>query len=237
MTIANIGNQAYSLSQGVYNAVVNATVFCGKAFTVLSKDAADTEVVLTLTKAAGVFIEAKGVFGCGSANSAEKAFQAQVSNLDGWNSLMTFPDAIRDTVLKITELLSKGGYALAADCVGVVSGLLNSTYEVVSFFENELGVSALKGLSEMTESANFQALAVGATARTAIAAEKVFAYFLNKEVDLGNLVNNVLDVTKNAGDIAFAAFKLTKGSEVALASASSLSAASKVAKYCFSKVA
>ncbi len=237
MTVSNIGSQVYGLGQGVFNIVSNASSQAGRAFSVLNEDVKDLETVIMLGKVGDVVITAKETLGFGKATSSEKAFQGVLGTLDGWNALKTFPDAILETKEKVSEFFMKKTCSIAMDCVSAVTGLFNAACDVIGFLENQLAIPFFKGISDMVEVSNFRALAVGATARASIAAERVFSYVSGKgDVSHKDLVNNALDLTKNMGDLGLAVTILTGASKTALVGASSVSAACKLAKYGFSKI-
>lgn len=237
MTVSNVASQVYGMGQGVVSFVCNTSVQAGKVFSVLNKDVQDLETAIMLGKVGDVVITAKETLGFGKATSSEKAYQGVVGTLDGWNALKTFPDAVLETKEKVSDFFIKKTYAIAMDCVSAVTGLFNATCDVVGFLENQLALPFFKGVSDILETSNFQALAAGATARASIAAERVFSYLSGKGgVSDKDMVNNVLDLTKNMGDLGLAVSMLTGANKVALVGASSISAASKLAKYGFSKI-
>ncbi len=236
MTVANIGSQVYGAYQGAVNFGYNTSIQAGRAFAVVSKDITDLDTAIMFAKAGDVFLAAKETLGFGKVTSSGEAYQGAVGYLEGWNALMTFPDTIKQTIEKVSEFFLNQTYYMAIDCVGAVTGLFNAACETAGFLENQLDIPCFKGISDMTEKSNFQALALGATARMAIAAERVFGYISGKgDVSYKDGVENGLDVAKNFGDLILAVTMVTSGSKPMLVGASALSAASKVAKYSFSK--
>ena len=237
MTVANIGSQVYGVYQGALNFGYNTSIQAGRAFSVMSKDITDLDTAIMFAKAGDVFLAAKETLGFGNLTSSGEAYRGAVGYLEGWNALMTFPDAIKQTIEKVSEFFINQTYYMAIDCVGTITGLFNAACETASFLENQMSVPCFKGISDMTEKSNFQALALGATARMAIAAERVFSYVSGKgDAGYRDGVENGLDVAKNFGDLVLAVTMVTSGSKPVLVGASALSAASKVAKYSFSKM-
>ncbi|MES2199196.1 MAG: hypothetical protein V4489_03400 [Chlamydiota bacterium] len=236
MSVANVGNGIYEMGRGVVNIASNVTTQAGRVFAVLNEDVKDLETAIMLGKVGDVLIKAKETLGFGKTSSSEQSYQGVLGTLDGWNALKTFPDTIIETKAKVSEFFMKQTYSIAMDCVSAVTGLFNAACEVVGFLEAQLAVPCFKGISDVLETSNFQALAAGATARTLTAGERVFSYVSSKgNISYKDGVGSGLDVVKNLGDLAFAVTMLTTGSQSMLLGASALSTASKVTKYAFSK--
>jgi hypothetical protein len=235
MTVSSLGGQVLGACQGSVNFLNSSCSEAGRVFTVLSEDVAEIETAIMFGKVLDVFISAKETLGFGVASSTDKAYQSALGCLDAWNAVMTFPGAIKASVEKVSEFFIKQTYLLAADCVGTLTGTFNAACDVVGFIENQLEVACFKGISDSLETSNFQALAVGATARTAIAAEKLFASVSAKK-DYRGGIEGGLDVVKNLGDLTLAVAMLADGGKSVAVVASALSTASKVAQYSYSKL-
>lgn len=236
MTLSNIRSGIFNIAQSMGNFAYNTGAQASNSFNVLSQDLKDLDTAITFAKAGDVFISAKAAFGFGQVPSCAESYQSAVGYLEGWNALMTFPDAIKETIKKVSELFVKHTCYAAIDCISMVTGCFNATCETVGFLENQLAIPCFNGISDVVKTSNFQALAVGAAARVAVASERVFSFAVgSKDVGYGEGVENGLAIAKNLGDFVFAVTILTTNSPLVMAGASSLSAASKVAMYGWSK--
>jgi hypothetical protein len=211
----------------VTSSVTSAFDRTGRNIVSLTKDLADTKTLIAHLKSFDIIVSIGATFYGRAATSVEESIRG---SLKGWNAIGTMSEDIQKLSENVTACLKETTFRAIAECASLTSGVINKTYDIVSFLENQITVPVLKGMSDRYKDVHMQALGVGSAVRAFFAGEKVVAYLQGKG-DWKDGWKSICDLTGTIGSFALSVASLGGfGSRCILAS-SALSTLSQSVKY------
>lgn len=113
-----------------------------------------------------------------SSNVLGKGFIDTVKGpLKGWTGISTLPKTVEVTIDKIKKFIATPALSSFIDAVGILCGLGNKMYDVISFAGDRWNVVPLKTLSGVFLEKSFLLLGVGSVFRSVMAADNMWACF------------------------------------------------------------
>lgn len=238
-------NYGISFCENAQFVCCRTTEVLGRAFVVLMNDMSNTNVLImqckVLEAAAGVadvFFSVK--------TTALDGFKGAFKTLKGWNALGTLPTTVKETVRAINGCIQERIFprfiGAFVDCIGRSSVVVNKTYDVASFLENQIAIPFFKGVSAAYKSTHFQALGIGSMARLVSSSERLISYsvggdlFGQGQVSGYGAVNYGFKTVESVSSVVFAGSMLMGGGAQLTTAASAVGAFSKGVEYVWTNI-
>lgn len=244
MSIQEI-NYSPSFCDNAQTACHQVAKVLGKAFCVLMNDMSNTNTLIMECKLLEAASGVADVFFSVQTNALD-GFKGALKTLKGWNALGTLPTTVKQTVRAVNSCMQERIFprfvGAFVDCIGRASVIVNKTYDVASFLENQIAVPFFKGVSAAYKSTHFQALGIGSMARLVSSSERLISYsvggdlFGQGQVSGYGAVNYGFKTVESVSSVVFAGSMLMGGGAQLTTAASAVGAFSKGVEYVWTNI-